>query len=599
MKKIWILIIVCITMTGNVIAQEELTYINLVHKLIDLEGLSVLPVPGEKCAQWSSYDRASRYNAASDTYIDWDSNADGDGIIRRERDLAVLAEMEGPGCIWRIWSANASHARVKIYLDGKSEPVVDLPFEGYFNCRNSPFTYSSLVYTVPELTEAVPGYNCFIPIPYQESCKIVTDGHNGGFYHFTYSTFPAGTVVPTFTRHLSAEEMEALETVNNFLENNLGTDPAGERYGKITESKTVTIPPGSVATVTDVSGEGAITAIKVKINTRDRREECDALRELVLRITWDYDVNPSVLVPLGDFFGTAPGINRYTSLPLGMTDDEFYSYWYMPFSHHALVELVNDGNTEYPVEFSITHAPLSRPVEELGRFHAKWHRDAFLPEEPGRSYIDWTLLKTQGRGRFCGIMLHVWNPNGGWWGEGDEKFFVDGEKFPSTFGTGSEDYFGYAWSNPELFQSPYHNQTFNSGDNNGHISLNRWHIADNVPFQTSFEGAIEKYYSNEGETLYACVAYWYLSAHSSDSYEPVPLHERVGYYELNEMTTGDVNNSGSVNIIDAFLVAQYYVGLHPKGFNLEYADTNCDGDINIIDALLIAQYYVRLIDTLC
>ena len=64
------------------------------------------------------------------------------------------------------------------------------------------------------------------------------------------------------------------------------------------------------------------------------------------------------------------------------------------------------------------------------------------------------MLQTEGRGRFCGVMLHVWNPRGGWWGEGDEKFFVDGEKFPSTIGTGSEDYFGYAWCNPHLFQKP-------------------------------------------------------------------------------------------------------------------------------------------------
>ena len=69
------------------------------------------------------------------------------------------------------------------------------------------------------------------------------------------------------------------------------------------------------------------------------------------------------------------------------------------------------------------------------------------------------MLKTEGRGRFCGVMLHVWNPRGGWWGEGDEKFFVDGEKFPSTFGTGSEDYFGYAWCHPGLFQRPFHAQT--------------------------------------------------------------------------------------------------------------------------------------------
>ena len=73
---------------------------------------------------------------------------------------------------------------------------------------------------------------------------------------------------------------------------------------------------------------------------------------------------------------------------------------------------------------------------------------------PKDRWPDWIMLRTEGRGRFCGVSLHVWNPRGGWWGEGDEKFFVDGEKFPSTFGTGSEDYFGYAWGCPSLFQKP-------------------------------------------------------------------------------------------------------------------------------------------------
>jgi len=129
-------------------------------------------------------------------------------------------------------------------------------------------------------------------------------------------------------------------------------------------------------------------------------------------------------------------------------------------------------------------------------------------------------------------MLHVWNPRGGWWGEGDEKFFVDGERFPSTIGTGSEDYFGYAWGNPTLFQNAFHNQTFNTGGNRGHISVNRWQIADNIPFYTSFEGAIEKYYPNDRPTLYACTAYWYLSPEGTDPYEPASPADRTGYYTL-------------------------------------------------------------------
>lgn len=165
-------------------------------------------------------------------------------------------------------------------------------------------------------------------------------------------------------------------------------------------------------------------------------------------------------------------------------------------------------------------------MEQLGYFHCKWHRDTV--ELPKDRRPDWMLLQTQGRGRFVGANLHVWHPRSGWWGEGDEKFFIDGEKFPSTFGTGSEDYFGYAWSHPGLFQEAFHGQSMTE-NNFGHQSLHRWQILENIPFRKSFEGTIEKYYPNEKSTLYACTVRWYLAAGGVDPYGSVPAAERHGY----------------------------------------------------------------------
>ena len=259
----------------------------------------------------------------------------------------------------------------------------------------------------------------------------------------------------------------------------------------------------------------------------DRDDQMAALRKIALRITWDGQATPAVWVPLGDFFATAPGENLYKTLMTGMTKDGYYANWYMPFGRSAVVELINEDKSARAVEFEIVHAPLSQPMDKLGYFHAKWHRDTFkLPKD---RWPDWVMLRTQGRGRFCGVMLHVWSPQGGWWGEGDEKFFVDGEKFPSTFGTGSEDYFGYAWCCPALFQRPYHAQTMTE-NNHGHQSLVRWHIADNDPFQTSFEGCIEKYDDPGPSVKYACTAFWYLSADGVDPYTVVPADQRDGYY---------------------------------------------------------------------
>ena len=505
------------------VAAERLTYVDLVGRLTDLEHLATLPAPGEKCVQWSSYDRRSKYDSASGKYIDWSANGDGGGIIRKEGDRQVFAEIEGPAVIWRIWSALANQGHVKIYLDGNEQPAVDLPFDGYFNCKNEPCTRPALVHTTAR------GRNNYVPIPFQKSCKIIGEEKWGAYYHFTYTKYPEGTVLPTFSRELSADESKALDKANEILTQS-GVNPAGRRRGEVTiEAEPVTVAPGATATVARLKGKRAITALMVNMDLPESPEDREILRELVLRIYWDGESKPGVCTPLGDFFGTAPGVNKYESLPLGMTEKGFYSYWYMPFGKSALIELVNDGDKQRQISFTISHAPVTRPIEEFGRFHAKWHRDAFLPEDPERLAIDWTMLKTQGRGRFCGVMLHVWNPRGGWWGEGDEKFFVDGEKFPSTIGTGSEDYFGYAWCDPTLFTNCYHNQTISMG-NRGHISVNRWHITDNVPFQKSFEAAIEKYYPNSKPTLYASTVYWYQAAGQSDPYEPVPVEQRKGYW---------------------------------------------------------------------
>jgi hypothetical protein len=498
-----------------------LSYPDLVARLTDLEALAVLPEPGESCRQWSSYDRASRYDAKAHKYVDWDANADGGGFIRRQGKSYVLAEMRGPGCIYRIWSAGPGEGHVRIYLDGAATPAVDLPFRDYFDGQHAPFTYSSLVHTTAG------GHNLYVPIPFQRSCTITADKDWGQYYHITYVTFPESTAIPTFTRTLSPRDAAALEIVDGFLSSGLGRDPAGERRREKTQRVTAALPPGKSTVIARLSGKRAITALRVKL-LGQVTDPAVVLRELVLKIRWDGERSPSVWAPLGDYFGTAPGPARYRSLPLGMTDSGYYSFWYMPFSRQALVEIANEGKHAARVQFSITHAPLSRPIKKLGRFHAKWHRDALLPADPGRA-IDWTILRTTGRGRFVGTELHVWNPRGGWWGEGDEKFFVDGERFPSTFGTGSEDYFGYAWADSRLFSHALHNQTRCENDTSGHVSVNRWQVADSVPFQRSFEAAIEKYCPNQQPTLYDCMAYWYQAPGGADPYGPVPLRQRVGY----------------------------------------------------------------------
>jgi hypothetical protein len=283
--------------------------------------------------------------------------------------------------------------------------------------------------------------------------------------------------------------------------------------------------------VDNIGEAGAITALKVKFPMpTDPAAQKDLLRQLAVRITWDGATKPAVWAPLGDFFANAMFPVKYSSLVTGLTDDgQYYMYWYMPFAEGAHIEIENDSPNALTMNWEVSHAPLDpAKAASLLRFHAKWHRDAFLPKRHDRE-PDWTLLTTTGKGRYVGTQLHLWNPRGGWWGEGDEKFFVDGEKFPSTFGTGSEDYFGFAWSSGSPFHEPLHGQPSNEG-NNGHASLYRWHIADNIPFQTSFEGYLEKYFPNDRPTLFDAVAFWYLAPGGTDPYPEIPVSKRMGYW---------------------------------------------------------------------
>ncbi len=280
---------------------------------------------------------------------------------------------------------------LRIYLDGAAEPAVDLPFIGYFDHKNEPFTGKALVHNVAN------GENNFVPIPYAKSCKIVAEKGWGQYYHFTYGTFPKGTKVPTFKRQLSAEETVALAAADKAI-STLGPEALVSRTGQLTEAKSVAVAPGQSATVATLAGPRAITALRAKLDLPKSPEDRVALRELVLKITWDDDATPAVWAPLGDFFGTAAGANKYKSLTLGLTEDgTWYSHWYMPFAKAAKIELINDGKEQRTVAFEVVHAPVSKPIDSLGRFHAKWHRDVFLPAEKERQ-IDWPMLVTQGAG---------------------------------------------------------------------------------------------------------------------------------------------------------------------------------------------------------
>jgi hypothetical protein len=255
----------------------------------------------------------------------------------------------------------------------------------------------------------------------------------------------------------------------------------------------------------------------------------------MLRMYWDGEERPSVECPLADFFGDPWNEDSYCSLPMGIRSDRNYSYFRMPFERSA--RIVVESFDPHPAELQYAMV-LDQGALPPGsaRFHARWRR-----ERDGQSF-DYTVLDCKGApGKFVGMVLSVHNLVGGWWGEGDEKIWVDGEGFPSTYGTGSEDYFGDAWG-IRYFTNPYHGcPTFLSPEATRRQSSYRWHVSDAVPFERSLRMTIENYSAlGEGPVRndYSSVAYWYQAPGGSDAFIPVGaedveprLHEIPGLVE--------------------------------------------------------------------
>ncbi|MHB1000140.1 MAG: glycoside hydrolase family 172 protein [Armatimonadota bacterium] len=523
----------------------RLTYQDLFRKMTDLTLLAVSPVPGEFSGARTSTDPASKYDPITGKYINWDANGDSSGRLYDEGDDWVVFDQDGPGVVWRIWAGSCGVGHIKIYIDNELNPSVDLPFKEFME------RYASFIPNSPNLAPILSrGHLHLSPVPYTKHCKIVLCKDWGSYYQITYATYPKGTELPEFNNRIdSAMYFGMMETERTFQ--NRGEYPYPNEDKTRRHEYSSRIKPGETAEVFSDKNNGAITMLRWDLSNIAKSRRDNVMRGLKLNIYWDKRDEASVSTPLGDFFGSAPGYNAYRAYPMGMTADVCYSYFYMPYKS-AKITITNESDYAVTPRFSVTSEPVSeQTADETLRFCAKWHdtgdwdgldRKRFAAG--GDRYPDWPVIRISGKGRFCGLAIHVdntWSPddfpevkwwegeqitdfpvidNFHWWGEGDEKFFVDGEKFPSTFGTGTEDYIGYSLAAIPpfvVFDSAYACQSLiPMKDNKGLTSIVRFHVPDNIPFQKSFDGFLEKYLEDnwehssiKGTCKFAFTAYWY------------------------------------------------------------------------------------------
>ncbi|MBI4324893.1 MAG: DUF2961 domain-containing protein [Chloroflexi bacterium] len=479
----------------------------LLEEMTSLAGLAEFPSPAYTCRQFSSYDRKSKSPKE-----EWFANADAGQYLRVEeregRKEFVMMDATGPGAIVRIWSANPA-GTLRFYLDGSDRPVLQAPMSELLGGK-----FPGL--PQPIAGEYSKGWNLYFPIPYARSCKVTSD--KGDFYyHVNYRTYEAGTPVESFHAGQLQALAAPLEKLAARLRSPRGSDA---ELGGETQPFDLELPPGE-SLRQEFTGPRAFTRSVVKLAARDREA---ALRGIIVKVTFDGE--PAVEAPLGDFFGSAPGISPYAALPLGMTKEgEMYCHWFMPFQESAVLELVNHSQEAAALTGEIGLADY-RWTDASMHFHARWRAQFDVPTRPMQ---DWNYLTAQGRGVFAGVTFAIDNPVKDWWGEGDEKIYVDGESFPSHFGTGTEDYYGYAWCWPVVFTHAFHAQPRCDGPGNyGRTSVNRFHILDRIPFTKDFKFDMELWHWHATcKVNMAVVAYWYARPGAMDAFKPIRAEDAV------------------------------------------------------------------------
>ena len=287
------------------------------------------------------------------------------------------------------------------------------------------------------------------------------------------------------------------------------------------------IAPRETLTLLDDAGPGLISHVWVTIASDDPSH----LKALVLRMYWDGESTPSVEAPIGDFFGLGLGdYHLYQSLALQVGSDKALNCFLpMPFQKHARITVTNEGAIRTDAfYFNIDYRAYTKALAaDLLYFHAQYRQatpakgwtsewksngDALVNDKKNLNGDgNYVWMEATGRGHFVGVTMSVLQNQDGWFGEGDDMFFVDGETLPSINGTGTEDYFLGAWDfgghpfSYGLFGAPVVGQEVAGGRS----SVYRFHLDSPIPFTKSLRAGIEHGHANVRSDNYFSVAYWY------------------------------------------------------------------------------------------
>lgn len=476
---------------------------DLLAEMVDLERLTRIPDQSFSVHLASSYDRSSVTPVdSSDTPTAWYANNDFGNFVsvyeHAGRVEHVMLDIDGPGALMRIWSANMG-GTLRIYVDGSNAPSIELDFtqllEGQIPPYLAPFAGAN----------AIAG-NFDFPIPYQTHVKVTMEGgvgtYSACYYQVEYRTYHKGSVnLESFDA--SKVDPDIFDQVRTLL-----LDPVIPESDETVEEVTLDADNPAFTIAASPGGE-AIREFEMSFSSQD------AATLRTSKLILNFDGRETVKTPLGDFFGAGPGLVSHATLPVEVrSDGTAISRFVMPFASSAAIVL--EPTNSLSVALRVIHSP--RPFDERSLyFGAHWVARGPMGAAP---YRDLKIAQLNGVGFYVGTSVSVGNASKRWWGEGDEKIWVDQDSFPSLFGTGTEDYFGIGFCSPQAFSHPYRAQSLSAGGfeaAQGLFSLARFHVFDAIPFNTQLNFNMELWHwDREAQLTYDTIAYFYLDAQGLD-----------------------------------------------------------------------------------
>lgn len=515
-----LLLMLCISFS-NCSTEKKIDFNSLLHEMSDREALARYPSSEYTLAQFSSYDRATVKPGDSTWFANWDRSM----FIREERNQGrkeyVMFDTIGPGAVVRFWMTFAGEesgrGTLRIYLDGNEEP--EIVGSALDILSGKALIDGILATSVSDSTSyEMRGHNLYLPIPYAKSCKITYESSNikdpgaktGGeavYYNINYRTYNKA-MVNTF----SLEDLKSSATVLADLQKKLEERYRGTEQLQLTSHLVKgEIASGKTLDIELPSGENAVRRIRLKLSSENLEQ---ALRSTILSI--NFDGEQTVWSPVGDFFGTGYQVREsntwYTKVD---SDGTLSAWWVMPFQKEAKLTLHNLSDNSVSAEGVIETAPWEWDERSM-HFGASWHQftNLFTGEMKnnagGGDPFDINYVELKGRGVYVGDAITLFNTVYAWWGEGDEKVYVDGEVFPSHIGTGTEDYYGYAWCRPEKFSHPFIAQPDGSGNFVPGYTVNmRLRGLDAIPFNSSLKFDMEMWHWTRAHINFAPISFYY------------------------------------------------------------------------------------------